>query len=198
MAADGIIADCIADKTYAFKCSITTSSATTIALYVDCGAKINQLQSNTAEVPALDSKKVDEPIEEPPIVVPLTVLASKTLTTSGSGLDFSCEDWSAGSDFQFTVPVGVTKLRLSVTPSEAKATISSADVTFINVNWDAQVTIKAKNPAVLSCIPGKTYAWCTWVGTNMKTNVIYRVEVGGEVETSAVTESTVIPIYSCI
>ena len=196
VAADGIIADCTSGKTYAFKCSITTDSATTIALYVDCGEKINQLKSNTVEVPALDSKKVDEPIEEPPIVVPLTVLASKTLTTSGSGLDFSCEDWSAGSDFQFTVPVGVTKLRLSVTPSEAKATISSADVTFINVNWDAQVTIKAKNPAVLSCIPGKTYAWCTWVGTNMKTDVIYRVEVGGEVETSAVTESTVIPIYS--
>ena len=193
VAADGIIADCTAGKTYAFKCSITTSSATTIALYVDCGEKINQLKTNTSDVPALDSKKEEPPIEE---TVPLTVLDTKTLTTSGSGLDFSCEDWSAGSDFQFTVPAGVTKLRFSVTLVEAKATLSSADITFVDVNWNAQVKIKAQTPAVLNCIPGKTYAWCIWVGTNMNTDVICKVEVGGEVETSAVTEATVIPAYS--
>lgn len=189
VAQTGIIAECTAGKTYAFKCSISTSSATTIALYVDCSEKVNHIKTNVTGVPAVDSVKPEAPAEDE---TPLTVLATNTLTATGEGTDFACEDWSG--KFQFTVPEGITRIRFTAIATEVAAKISSAEIIFIDSDWNTQVKVNAETPAILSVTAGKTYAWCTWTGVNAVTDIIYKVECGGEVE-SMIPVAVVLPIY---
>ena len=181
VATNGIIAACIAGKTYAFRGSITTSSATTLTLSVDTGEKINALTANVENVPAYDSVKE----------IPLITLTTKKLTATGSGSEYSCEDWTG--DFRFTIPQGITKFRFKVSAADSTATLGNTDITFINEDWTKQVKIRL--PAVLSGTAGKTYACCPWTGVNKATDIIYAVEVGGEVESSPVTDTTVLPTY---
>lgn len=181
VATNGIIAACAAGKIYAFRCSITTSSATTLNLSVDVGEKINALTANVENVPAYDSVKE----------IPLITLTTKTLTATGSGSEYSCEDWSG--DFRFTIPQGVTKFRFKVSAVDSTATLGNTAITFVNEDWTKKVKIRL--PAVLSGTAGKTYACCPWTGVNKATDIIYAVEVGGEVESSPVTDTTVLPTY---
>ena len=181
VATNGVIAACTAGKTYAFRASITTSNTTTLNLYIDTGEKINNLTANVADVPAYDSVKE----------IPLITLTTKTLTATGSGSEYSCEDWSG--DFRFTIPQGVTKFRFKVSAADSTATLGNTAITFVNEDWTKKVKIRL--PAVLSGTAGKTYACCPWTGVNKATDIIYAVEVGGEVESSPVTDTTVLPSY---
>jgi|GEM_PF-2509702 len=182
VASDGIIAECIAGKTYAFRASVTSSQATTITLYIDVGDKINLLTANVSGIPSYDAVKPAA-----------AVLISKTLTTVSSETYYICEDWSAGKDFQFTLPEGVTRFRFSVSTRDASATVGSATASFVDADWKKQV--KVKIPGVFNGIAGKTYAFCPWTRTDKETDVIYTVDVGGDVESEAVTNTTTLPSF---
>ena len=144
--------------------------------------------------PSTDKPSTDTPTPTP---------SPSTTPTTGGGNVYhkmvsitsdKAEDWSGGSDYQFTVPAGHNKVLLKAT-SDNGATISpSSYLCFIDPDWNVQEKVSITDGVVVDCQAGKTYCFCYWFGTNKACNI--NIDVSASAEVDAMTSSTAkIPVY---
>lgn len=107
-----------------------------------------------------------------------------------TGADGSLEFWDANEDFEFTVPAGITKVKL----------ISGASGTtfeFIDENWDNPVDVVV-NPkgTIINVQAGKSYRFNYWLQTAKgNQDVTFEVTCGGSIENETAL-STKIPVFA--
>lgn len=106
-----------------------------------------------------------------------------------TGADGSSENWDGTEDFEFIVPEGITKVKLT---SGATGTTFE----FIDGNWDnpTDIVVSAKG-TVINVQAGKTYRFCYWLQANANQDVTFEVVCGGGIENDTAV-STKIPVFA--
>ena len=132
---------------------------------------------------------------DPGVTVPTDSknLWTKTLTCVANKPQ---EDWTAGADYQFTVPAGHSKVLIKAVANNDATISPSSYLCFIDPDWTKQVQVtNIGKGAVINVTAGKTYAFCYWLNANKDTTVTVTVSADAEIDLMSTTFTTEIPIY---
>ena len=106
-----------------------------------------------------------------------------------TGADGSSENWDATEDFEFTVPAGITKVKLF-------SGVSETTFEFVDGDWatPTDITVSPKG-TVINVQAGKTYRFGYWLQAKANQDVTFEVTCGGGIENDMAV-STKIPVFA--
>lgn len=106
-----------------------------------------------------------------------------------TGADGSSENWDATEDFEFTVPAGITKVKLF-------SGVSETTFEFVDGDWatPTDITVSPKG-TVINVQAGKTYRFGYWLQAKANQDVTFEVTCGGSVENETAL-STKVPVFA--
>ncbi len=106
-----------------------------------------------------------------------------------TGADGSSENWDASEEYEFIVPDGMTKVKLT-------STATNTTFEFLNGDWDNPTDIEVGSKGtVINVQAGKTYRFCYWLLAKANQSVTLEVTCGGDIET-ATAVSTIVPVFA--